>query len=877
MAFLRQSFLVLAALILGGGIYSAAGSTKEQRDYDAAAGAFHIEFWSRAEAEFTDFAQKYPTSTNAPEAVLLAAQAEFKQGEFTNAIALLTDAGHLAVAGTLADQYAYWTGEARFQMADYSGAAETWIALAQNFSGSPLRLRAVVEAAAAYVQSGDWPETIKTIEETNGGFQRAAQLDPGNELVLRGQLLLAQAKFALNDLGGATAVLNLISSQTLPPELDWQRAHLLYQVNFAAGDLEEALAAATNMLQIAPSEKDRSLHAESVAMRAAALKKLGRVDEAIAAYQENLTNNAPEEQQREAILKIAELSIAQGRFADAELKLGNFLARFTNSPAAETALFTLGELYLKDYAAQPAAATNQLPEAQKCFDQFLGAFTNSPLIGQAHLDRGWCEWLAEEFSDGFGDFKAAAEKLPPSEALAVARFKMGDALFALTNYAGALTNYHAVLDDFSAFPTVVQTLGDRALHQSLRADLELGDLTGASNVLAQISKNDSTGEPAQTGGLLLGESLLDLRSPADARAQFEKIEAEFPGSPLLPQVKLAVAQTYEAEQKWDVAIEKYKDWLKEFPASPLQPQVDYSLALANFQAGDETNAFDLFTNFVAQFPADELAPPAQWWVADYFYRAGLFVNAEKNYKLIFQNTNWQNSPLVYPAQLMAERAAIGWSGYTDARDLFAALVADTNCPPDLSAQARFVWGGALMQMPADTNSPLANYQKATNVFSQIIQSNPTNEISLLAWGEIGDCNLQLSDYGSATNAYAQVFNSPFADISARSEAQVATGIALEKMAAAAGTNQVNLQQQALNDYYLKVFDTWTGKNLRAGETADPFWVKKAGLQALPLVETLGTGNPDKFIDQMEALFPQSKDSLEKIRAALPSQPPPAKN
>jgi hypothetical protein len=55
--------------------------------------------------------------------------------------------------------------------------------------------------------------------------------------------------------------------------------------------------------------------------------------------------------------------------------------------------------------------------------------------------------------------------------------------------------------------------------------------------------------------------------------------------------------------------------------------------------------------------------------------------------------------------------------------------------------------------------------------------------------------------------------------------------------------------------------------------ADSFWKKKAGLQALPLVEALGAGSPDKFIDTMEILFPQAKDSLEKKRAALP----PAKN
>jgi hypothetical protein len=126
----------------------------------------------------------------------------------------------------------------------------------------------------------------------------------------------------------------------------------------------------------------------------------------------------------------------------------------------------------------------------------------------------------------------------------------------------------------------------------------------------------------------------------------------------------------------------------------------------------------------------------------------------------------------------------------------------------------------------------------------------------------------MQNYAAATNSFAQVFNSAYADISARSEAKIGHGLTLEKIAATlAGTNQAAALRLA-RDSYLDVFDTWTGTGLRAGETADPFWVKKAGLLALPLGETLGLGNPDEFIDRMETLFPQAKAALEKKRAAL---------
>src|SRR5476649_1515459 len=144
MAFLRQSFLILFALVLGGGQIIAASSAKERLAYAAAVGAFQDGMWSRAETEFDQLKKNYPDSTNAPMAVLLEAQAEFKQGEFTNAIVLLSDTTNLAKAGNLADQYFYWTAESRFTNGDFSAAADTFVSLAQKFPESPLRLRSVV-------------------------------------------------------------------------------------------------------------------------------------------------------------------------------------------------------------------------------------------------------------------------------------------------------------------------------------------------------------------------------------------------------------------------------------------------------------------------------------------------------------------------------------------------------------------------------------------------------------------------------------------------------------------------------------------------------------------------------------------------------------
>ena len=865
MRFCRRWFLILSALVAGGGSLLAA-SAKEDRAFAAAAAAFHDEMWSRAETQFAQFVQDFPKSTNAPLAVLLQAQAEFRQEKLVETIALLDK--HKSKAGMLADQYVYWTGEAQFEGGDFPRAAGTFTALADSFPDSPLRLKAVVESAAAHARLGDWPQVIRQLQDTNGVFQPAVRADPANQLVWRGQLLLAQAEHAQKNFAGEFAALDWLTGRPLTPEVDLQRASLLCRNRIAVGDFNAALAATTNLLQIAQRQNDDVKRAEARAFRAEVLEELDRPAEAIAAYRENLATNTPAEQRRQAILKVAELDILQNNFTNAEQALEDFLGQFPDAVEQDIAGLTRGELHLKLFAANPAA-TNQFQTALARLNEFLSAFTNSPLAGKAHLDRGWCFWIAGKFPESLDDFRLATQQLPLSEDLAVAWFKTGDALFAQQNYDAALTNYVKVLTDFPTLPAVGRKLGNLTLSQILRVCIKLNDESGTSKALSQLLKIYPTSELAQGNALLAGQGLMDMSAPTNARAVFQDFGKQWPNSPLRPQAQIAVARTYELEQNWAGAIATYEDWLDAYPTNELRAQVEYSLARANFQAGFDSIATTLFTRFVADHATNSpaLAPLAQWWLADHCFGLGDFVGAETNYERVYQS--WPASELAYPARLMAGRAAMGRFNYAAANQYFTGLINDSNCPTysDTKLQARFAYGAALMRLESsDTNNPMANVQTATNIFSLICKDYPnfpTNEPAARAWGEIGDCDAQLTDYASATNAYARAISLATNNV-LRSRAQVGWGMALEKSAEAlTGTNQIAALQLAVEKYTDVFYD----------DQADAFWRKKAGLQALPLIEALGAANPDKFITTMEILFPQAKESLEKKRAGLP----PAKN
>jgi TolA-binding protein len=866
--------LVLFALVFGAGRLAAS----EQRDFAAAQAAFEDSMWSRAEAEYADFIKKYPASAQLSEARLMQAQAAFEQGKYIQSIALLET--NESSAGSLGDAYAFWIGSAQFTNSDYSAAAETFARLANAYPGSPYALDGVVNEAAARAKLGQWPQVGKLLQGSRI-FQDAAKTNNTDKRVLRGRLLLARTFLAENHPESAAAVLESAVEFKSRPDLDWQRLYLLGQAQLADGNTNQALALTTNLMNAAILANNPVLTAQSVAEQARILEANGRLSDAVAAYQNNLTANVPEEWQRQAIMKIAELSAAQTNFPAAESALQNFQSRYANSAAMDSVVLALGELHLKNYVVQRSTARNDLPQAQNYFNQFIDTYTNSPLLGRAYLGRGWCFWHEANWPDAAADFQTATEKLPASMESAVAYFKLADAQFRENDLNSAYKNYEAVVDNFTNFPTVGETLGAEALYQMLRVSVQLRDLPAADAAVARIIKIYPESSAAETGSLIEGEALSDFGQPEKAREQFRQFEQTFTNSPQLPLVELDIAKSYQVQNDWPMAISNYDSWIEKFKDQPkLLPAVKYAQAWANFQGGRETNAFLLFTNFLAEFPSNaDLTPVAQWWLADYYAGRGDWTKAEANYELVFQN--WPDSTLAYPAMYMAGRAAMGWQGYDDARGYFTKIIEITNVPPQyvknpedwysLNARAWYDYGDVWMQQPStDTNNLYANYAKAIGYFQVgVCQLYPGSEQAALAWGEIGNCYYQLAGqspqyYTNAADAYGQVIGSDSAGIADRSQAQVGLGMVFEKRAALDQANQNVFLQSALNNY----LDVFFGKNLRDGEMASPYWVLVAGQHALPLMDTLGIGDVNKFIDKMETMLPQDKDSLEKKRLEL---------
>jgi tetratricopeptide (TPR) repeat protein len=146
-----------------------------------------------------------------------------------------------------------------------------------------------------------------------------------------------------------------------------------------------------------------------------------------------------------------------------------------------------------------------------------------------------------------------------------------------------------------------------------------------------------------------------------------------------------------------------------------------------------------------------------------------------------------------------------------------------------------------MTMDSGETNRIANYDEAIRVFNRLIDMFPTNKLAVLAWGQKASCLLQWAQlsqqYDAASNGFHQVLVAPLADAKARSIAKLGLASVLERQSQQNPASSGPLRTAALNH----CLDVFLGDSsvLREGDQADPFWTRRAGLEAARLAEAQG--------------------------------------
>ena len=864
-------------LIYGSIVINCYPIQQEQTAFKSAVALFNDGFYEQANNALGEFIAKHPDSKNVSEAVLLQAQSKFKLKDFTGAINVLQK--YFGKCQNLCDEYLFWIAESHYSLTNYSDAIQYYQKLLTEHPISKRIPEAYYRLAICHFHLNQFQEVVSILSNANTVFKTLPKNISNSEQISRANLLLADAQIRLDGFTNAESTLQHIPVESLNIEMQWRWYYLKCRALVGQQRYDEAINLSTNLISLAENTKQPQYISQSALLVASANEKLDKKKEAIETLNKFISF-FDNEQRRFALLKIVELSAAMDNLNEAASRLESYAQTFTNEPAMDAVLLTAGELRLKEYwlstqkwrtndnVILTAAESNLVKQAFSHFNKIIADFPNSQFLPKAQLQRGWCLWLTGNIAASRDAFQFAAEKLPHSPEQAIALFKLGDTEFFLNNYSNAIHSYKLLITNYINDPIIKSSLLNQALYQTLRVSIYTNDIESAEESISLLLKLYPDDDFSQKGLLLMGQALNRVDKPEKARALLEDFRNKFPSSPLVPKVVLAIAKSFVKEGNFSAATKYYDEWFEKYAANSPQPEAEFDRAFAYYQANQETNAFLMFTQFIEKYPTNELSALARLWVGQFHFRHRDFTKAEAQFQMIFQNTNFQNTVVAYQARMMAGRTAFARQGFKDAADYFRSLINDEKCPEDIVIEALFALGDTFVEEGSSSpTQKTQQFNEAIVIFSKIPQIYPTNSLVPIAYGRIADCYLQLAsenpdNYKKAQEFYQKVVSSN-AGISARSQAQVALGIISEKLAALKlSQEKVQFLNEALGHYLTVIY----GKNIRPelNETPDPFWIKKASLYAIDILEA--TEQWEQLIslcERAQSLIPSMYDILAK--------------
>ncbi len=842
-----------------------AAAPEEKNAYDAGVRAFEWSLFQRAEKEFAQFIANFPDSDLAPKAA---------------AFRLRSRAHHLS------DQ------------SKHSLAAAAFRQLRREFPNSPNYLEFIMLEAWNEYHLGNQETVVNLLGNPKGPFQSASiirSLDPAAlKFQVSGWLLLAQTYLEQKNYPAARQALAKATDWDINTEFQWRRQFILTKLHFAANEFEKALAKATPLLELAEATEKKEWIAESAAALGEVRIATNQKEAAIRAYKKNLAEGIPQNRRREAWTKIIQLRQEQSPGPLPFLQsLEQFIAETSNDNALDIPLLALAKLKLqfyyqeKDRSPSPEQsptppASKLLGNTQEILEQILREFSQSPLRGEALYHLGWCYWEQRKTEKSFSSFYNALNVLPESFEKDIAQFKLADGHYALKRYENALFHYQQIRQRIAASAKPIhpnkKTFLAQVLYQTVRAAIKDNNPNAAANAVSDLITLFPDNLLANKGTFLFGQHMLQIPQSSEARKIFRQLIERFPNFPPKAEVELAIAYSHELDGNWKSAADAYQNWTTTHPHHKKQAQVAYAKAWCISQLNQENIAAPLFQTFLEKHGKDKspnnqkLANQARLWLGNHHFNRRNFHTAKQFYTEIFNTQNQQTNLITLRARLMAGRASFHQNQFEETIEQLKTLSdrIPKNNPTNnyfktLQAEVQLNLGDAYFEYGKQLPEPDTRkdqIEQAQKLYQQIHPIQPNSRLWAIAQGRYADAARFLSNYPQAKEHYQNIINClpQQADITLRSQAEVALGIILEQEAEQAKTKaeQTSLQKKALHHYHNIIFGT-----NRKTENFDAFWRLQALRQAGALtIQLEGIDAGIQFYQKAAKDFTQSMPSLQ---------------
>jgi TolA-binding protein len=303
-----------------------------------------------------------------------------------------------------------------------------------------------------------------------------------------------------------------------------------------------------------------------------------------------------------------------------------------------------------------ASLYSELKEYEKALEaytQLIKTFPNSKRIVQARLGQANIFYLLEDYSKSIKAYQKIITQFPDTddyqEILEKAYFGLAWSQLKEGDIDASVKSFQTVKNK-----TTNLTVKISALTQIGDAYQDVGQFEKALEVYDKILKEYSDSPYTDYVQYRQGITLLKMDNIESATLSFQSLQANFPKSKYLHDVKYYLAVAYFKKEDWISTQRQIVDFIKDLPQdNEFLAEAHYILALSYFNLNKYKLALEIFKKIIKNYPHQSaMIKKTESHIAKSYYKSGQVNEAVKRFKMLINK---------YPQSEIAQESLI-WLG-----------------------------------------------------------------------------------------------------------------------------------------------------------------------------------------------------------------------
>lgn len=328
--------------------------------------------------------------------------------------------------------------------------------------------------------------------------------------------------------------------------------------------------------------------------------------------------------------------------------------------------------YAAYQAGQAAYRGGEIDHASDLMRRFIQRFPKSRLADDAMYLIGWVAFQKQDDEGAIREFERLLQAYPDGDHAVRAQYTIADAHYNLGNYEQSIATYRSVMSQYPSHPLATEAakslqevlVGQGRIDEALSVlDTLIGanpgsvaaeDFTWSKAQIFYAGKNYATAAAELSAYLKkypstqrkdealyqLGKTYLTMSDLAQAIANFQELEHQFPSSPFVLSYRLDMGYYYATNANMTASDSVYSIVWNGYPADTAAASLaGYELAEHARMRGDTSKAVSQYLLAADRYPTSPNGAQARYKLAQLYRKNGQIDSARFHLQLLAQQTS----------------------------------------------------------------------------------------------------------------------------------------------------------------------------------------------------------------------------------------------